>query len=354
MVVRFTYDCGAVIAITVGLAMLAVAAAPKQAHAMLRCWQQPDPKTLVEITHVQENAEQFKARQTAVNSQRRPAALLLSYGSQRTAYSAGLLVGWGETGNRPKFDLVTAVGPSAVIAPFAFIGAAGDQAIADTYNCKSDSWTELVRVALEHLDQSALEQIRQGHRNGRRLLISLKGSAVRPQTVWDIGQIAASRHPDALRQIQGIISASVDLTTSVPVPGTPIKAGRYSQRNHTFRVPGAGQPLLFQPNLSGSIANWYVVHNSVLFDDEVARYSGKRRTRSIEAFTSDDIFLRPVFDVLDHARQTGGSFRFAVVQPRRWFFPQTEFDQTFMRDVFLRAYRYARMGRLWQSPSRSR
>lgn len=324
-------------------------AARAQAH--LHCWQRLAPKTLVEVGHVQENAQQFARRQRLANGARRPAALLLSYGSQRTAFSAGLLVGWGETGYRPVFDLVTAVGPSALLAPFAFVGAAGDQAIADAFNCKAGSWQAMVQQTLSHIDDTMLARIRRGHSNGRRLLIALKGSAARPQTVWDIGKIAASRHPSALRQIRMIMVAAVDLTTEVAVPGQPIKAGQLSQRNHTFREIGAGQPFLFKPDLARSISSWYVVHNSVLFDDEVARYAGRRRAGAIKSFTTDKIFLRPVFDVLSHVRRTRAKFQIAVVQPRRWFYPETEFDQTFMRDIFQRTYRYARMGRIWQAQS---
>ncbi len=331
----------------VSLAVAQPASARNQ--SVLRCWQKLDPQTFVEVGHVQRNAEQFSRRQQAINATGRPAALLLSYGIQRTAFSAGLLVGWGETGYRPLFDLVTAVGPSAVMAPFAFVGGAGDQAIADMYNCKARNWNDYVRIALRHLDERMLMRIGDGHREGRRLMIALKGSAARPQTVWDIGKIAASRHPGALRQVRSIIAASVDLTTRVPAPGTPVQAGQFSQRNHTFRVVGAGLPVLFKPDLAGRISSWYVVHNSVLFKDEVARYAGQRRSGTIKSFTSENIFLRPVFDVAAHVKRTGAKFRIAVIQPRRWFYPETEFDQKFMKDIFRRAYRYARMGRLWQS-----
>ena len=331
--------------------MIVMAADPALARAehALRCWKKLAPQTLVEIGHVQANADQYSKRQAQANSARRPAALLLSDGLQRTAFSAGLLVGWAETGHRPVFDLVTAVGPSAVIAPFAFAGTVGDQTIADAFNCKTGNWQSVVSLATARMNASVLARIRQGHLEGRRLMIAIKGSPARAETVWDIGKIAASQHPNALEQIKRIIAASVDLTSQVPVPGAPVKAGRAGKRNHTFRVVGAGLPLLFQPALGRRIKSWYVVHNSALFTDEVASYGGKRRSGAIKSFTSDDVYLRPVYDVLSHAGQTGGAFQIAVIRPRRYFFPATEFDQAFMREVFLRAYRFARMGRLWQS-----
>ena len=341
-------------AIVVGLAMVMSSTAHARNQSLLSCWKKLDPQTFVEIGHVQENAGNYASRQKLVNSQRRPAALLLSYGSQRTAFSAGLLVGWGETGYRPIFDLVSAVGPSALLAPFAFVGRAGDQAIADAYNCKASDWNGMVQHALAHLDAAMVERIRQGHLAGRRLLVALKGSAARPQTVWDIGKIAASQKPGAAQQIRSILAASVNLTSRIAVPGHPVKAGRFSQRNHTFRVVGAGQPFLFRPELGRKIRHWYIVHNSVLFNDEIAKYANGRRAGSIKSFNADDVYLRPVFDVLQHVQSSRAKFRIAVIQPRRWFYPQTEFDQTFMRDIFQRAYRYARMGRLWQSGAAGR
>ena len=48
--------------------------------------------------------------------------LCLSGGGSFGAYSAGVLVGWSERGDRPAFDVVTGISTGALIAPFAFLG----------------------------------------------------------------------------------------------------------------------------------------------------------------------------------------------------------------------------------------
>src|SRR6202008_5372 len=48
--------------------------------------------------------------------------LAISGGAEDGAFGAGLLAGWGDTGTRPAFDLVTGVSSGALIAPFIFLG----------------------------------------------------------------------------------------------------------------------------------------------------------------------------------------------------------------------------------------
>ena len=50
--------------------------------------------------------------------------LVLSGGGENGAFAAGLLAGWSAAGDRPSFGVVTGVSTGALIAPFAFIGAA--------------------------------------------------------------------------------------------------------------------------------------------------------------------------------------------------------------------------------------
>src|ERR1700674_778837 len=53
--------------------------------------------------------------------------LAISSGGDDGAFAAGLLVGWTQTGRRPRFEVVTGVSAGALIAPFAFLGPAYDR-----------------------------------------------------------------------------------------------------------------------------------------------------------------------------------------------------------------------------------
>ena len=59
--------------------------------------------------------------------------LALSGGGSNGAYGAGLLVGWTEHGDRPKFDIVTGVSTGALAAPFAFLGSEWDPQLKAAY-----------------------------------------------------------------------------------------------------------------------------------------------------------------------------------------------------------------------------
>ena len=50
------------------------------------------------------------------------AYLSISGGGDNGAFTAGLLNGWSQTGNRPQFRLVTGISTGALIAPFAYLG----------------------------------------------------------------------------------------------------------------------------------------------------------------------------------------------------------------------------------------
>ncbi|HEX4611469.1 MAG TPA: patatin-like phospholipase family protein [Urbifossiella sp.] len=59
--------------------------------------------------------------------------LCLSGGGSFGAYSAGVLVGWSERGDRPEFDVVTGISTGALIAPFAFLGPKYDSQLKHFY-----------------------------------------------------------------------------------------------------------------------------------------------------------------------------------------------------------------------------
>src|SRR5215468_8487421 len=55
--------------------------------------------------------------------------LSLSAGGQNGAFGAGFLVGWRESGRRPKFDAVGGVSTGALLATHALLGTPADDAV---------------------------------------------------------------------------------------------------------------------------------------------------------------------------------------------------------------------------------
>ncbi|HEX2840272.1 MAG TPA: hypothetical protein VHO05_03255 [Hyphomicrobium sp.] len=319
------------------------------------CWEAPEPRTIEELAHVAENQQRRASSAQSPNSA--PRLLALSDGDLRTAYGAGLLVGWSETGKRPNFTSVTAVGLSALVAPFAFLGTEHDRKIADIYTCGASSVADMAERAASYIDAPILEAIARKHESGGRLVVALPGSAARRESIWDLGAIAASRHPQANRYIRNILLAAVDLTTGIDPATVPIAAGTLTERNRTFRNVGAGERFLFVGGSSPPNPAFYLIHNGVLFPDEGEAYTTARdAVSSSPPLQTTRPLVVPAYDFFLAARGTRTSVRIASPRPKLPFLPASEFDISFIRALFSDAYRQARMGREWRRtfPDRTR
>ncbi len=305
--------------------------------------------TVEEMGKVGENQETRAVKQRAIQSAPGHDVLMLSGGVLKVAYGAGLLVGWGETGRRPQFAVVTAVGASALIAPFAFIGHSGDQAIADLFNCSAGGMTGLAERAAAYLDQAVLDAIAREHAAGRRLVIGLSGSAARSEVVWDLGQLAASRHPGALAIARRVLLATVDRHTFVDPKEAPTGVGQTVTRSFTFRELGVGEPFLFSQRMApaGGGLRYHLIHNERIFPDESADYIRARATNG-DAQT-DAWAIVPGYSVVRHALATQSSFQFSSIKLRLGLIPQGQFDMTYLRALFLHAFRQGRMGKEWKA-----
>lgn len=290
------------------------------------------------------------AQRSASGAVRKPAALALSNPSGRlkAAYGAGLLVGWGETGNRPEFALVTAVGVSALVAPFAFLGSHGDRKIADLFTCQATSLEIMAERAATYIDAETLEQIARKHGAGARLLVALPGSAARRETIWDLGAIAASRHPQARRYIKNILLAAVDLTTFIDPSAVPVKAGTLVDRNTTFRQVGAGEPFLSDRSAIPPYPATYLIHNGVLFPDEGEAYVASRSNAFNVKVSRADMPVVTAYDFFLEANAWGTEIAIASPRPHLNIQPASEFDLAYLRALFVDAYRQGRMLREWR------
>ena len=309
------------------------------------CWSRPVPQTLTEIAEVLDNSQAVSAQKSGASAVPAPAVLALSSG--KTPYGAGLLVGWGETGRRPSFAVVTAVGTSAIIAPFAFLGADGDQKIADIFTCSAQSLKEVAQRAVSYLDDKTLQKIAARHDQGARLLVALPGSAARAETVWDLGAIAASRHPLAFNYIRDILLASVDLTTFVDPSRVPVRAGSIVERDRlAFRRAGAGERFLAFGQSSPAHAV-YVIHNGVLFPDESEAFMAWRNASGVHG-TEGQTTVVPAYDFFLAAKASQTGIRIASLRPSITIQPQAEFDMAYNSALFLYAYRHGRMKMEWR------
>lgn len=323
----------------------------KETASATGCWTRPAPRSIAEAARLSDNRSNYDLRKARARS-KQPAALLLSDGNLKTGFAAGHLVGWSETGTRPDFDTVTAVGPSALIAPFAFIGTAGDRHIADLFACPPSGWKAMADRSIAMIDDNLLDAIAALHQTGKRLLVAVQGNAARRSGYWNIGWIVAHRRSEAKRLIRSIFAAAIDLSSFPDTGVLPAPAGRFLPRNYAFRHMGSGNAVLPPIDSLTRFRTIYVLHNGVLRTNDDLDFAKKMRGTTVKRPNARQFSLRTVHHLRRAAATNLVPLHIASVKQRRWFYPKALFDPVYVRTVFTRSHRTARMGRLWLEGAR--
>ncbi len=170
--------------------------------------------------------------------------LAISGGGENGAFGAGLLCGWTQKGDRPKFRLVTGISIGALIAPFAFVGSSCDEKLRDActtissrdlFTLKpllsivgSDSLTDntpMREMLNRWVDLDLLAAVAREHAAGRRLLIGTTDLDAQRLVIWDMGAIASSGNPGALELFRKIMLASASIPGVFPPVYFDVEAG---------------------------------------------------------------------------------------------------------------------------------
>lgn len=316
-----------------------------------KCWERPVATSILEIFQSQAGSLMASNRQASEDG----SILALSDGANEAAYGAGLLVGWGETGARPAFAVVTGSGTSALIAPFAFLGEDGDQKIGDLFNCRSSSFKELADNAAVRLDEAVFAAIARRARNGRKLYLVVPASETHPATIWDASAIAVSGNPNALAYIRRILAAAVDRDGFLDPKQIPIAASRAATDRASLHSAGAGG-LFYVPQEEEAVpkgrAHYFLINNGKLNANEYRAYI---HFAAKIGGTGDDKrpfhTLTTSLDVFNRAKRNGEPFQFAYISTNVSLTPQyaNEIDFQYMGALFLRAWKLGHIGEGWRS-----
>jgi len=307
-------------------------------------------------------------------------ALSVSGGGENGAFGAGLLCGWSELGTRPVFNLVTGISTGALTAPFAFLGAAYDPQLRSVYTditladvLVARNWSAallddaladtspLFGTISRHLNDEMLAAIARGYDEGRLLLIGTSDIDAQLPVVWNIGAIAKSGHPEALKTVRRILLASASIPGAFPPVMFDVKSdGNAYQEMH---VDGGAfsQAFLYPPfvtrmrrermqkGLGVARARAFVIRNARL-DAEWANV--ERRTMGIagRAITSM-IFASGFNDILrmyGNTQRDGVDFNLAVIGSDFTGEYKEPFEQSYMRALFEYGFQKGRRGYEWQ------
>lgn len=164
--------------------------------------------------------------------------------------------------------MVTGISTGALIAPFAFRGPSYDAKLKDIYtgisgkdivekrflptavfdDAMADS-APLWRLTRKHVDEAMLRATAVERGKGRTLWIGTSNLDSMSGTIWDIGTIAASGHPDALNLVQSILIASSAILGAFPPVLIDVEAG--GNKYQEMHVDGgtSAQVFVYPPSL---------------------------------------------------------------------------------------------------------
>jgi hypothetical protein len=278
----------------------------------------------------------------------RYAHLALSGGGASGAFGAGFLGGWTSTCTRPVFKIVTGVSTGALMAPFAFLGSAYDEALREFYTTTRtrDIFVPgriLVRVLsgealadtrplqaliAQYVDAELLRRVAQEHQRGRRLYIGTADLDAPRFVVWNMGLIASSGRPEALDLFRKVMLASASIPVAFPPVFFEVELTPGGPRYDEMHVDGGVGARVFlnggvfrssvirQRGGQGGIGyeDIYVIHNGQLIPrpDPIGRSLPAIAVRVIDA-TGRAAAAGDLFRIFGYAQDEQASFRWITI-----------------------------------------
>lgn len=302
--------------------------------------------------------------------------LMISGGGAGGAFGVGVLAGWTATKTRPRFDVVTGVSTGALIASYAFLGAAYDDTLVHLYT--SGAAQDLVVIngpfgvfgssllksgpLKRHVERfitpDILNQIAVEHRKGRRLLVLTTNLDTQRGVIWNMGAIAASGNPDALKLFRDVIVASA----SVPGVLPPVMIQVASNERHFQEMHSDGgstsqiltPPLLIASALSSKKpvrqqVNLYVIVNNALipeFDvtpNRTVPALGRAYTTFLKSQAQSELTA-----LYNYAQRTGAHLHVASIDAQVPYSMLNPLDRSYMHAVYRLGYERTTAMTLWK------
>lgn len=300
--------------------------------------------------------------------------LALSGGGEDGAFSAGLLLGWTERGDRPEFQTVTGISVGAMVAPFAFLGpqydarlremvtaigpqaASGPSLMTAVFGISLVEQNPVLPVLERFLTADMLQAIGREYEKGRVLLIGTTNLNAGRPVIWNIGKLATSGHPQALALFRKIVLAS----SSIPGVFSPVlfdvrAAGKGYQEIH---VDGGVTAVAFiypaQIRIGAYLAQMpfkhrlYIIRNRKLTPDYDERIEGllSIAERSVHTLIRSQ-GNSDLYQIYHIARRDGIDYNLAYIPSSFGERAEGLFDQTYIRNLFDLGYRLGNAGYPW-------
>ncbi|WP_434735436.1 patatin-like phospholipase family protein [Candidatus Accumulibacter necessarius] len=310
--------------------------------------------------------------------------LALSGGGANGAFGAGLLNGWSSTGKRPTFKVVTGVSTGALMAPFAFLGPARDEALHEFYTTTRSrdifalgaflstvrellfgesiaDTSPLVTLIERHIDADFLGEIALAHQGGRRLYIGTVDLDSQRFIVWNMGLIATSGRPDALPLFRRVMLASA----AIPIAFSPVffeveaAGGRYDEMHvdggvgaQVFASGGlfSARELRQKAGRGSAREDIYVIHNGQLAADAgTTRRSVPDIARRTFKAAGISAVIGDLFRIYAQALREHSGFHWITIPDGVNLSGEETFDPVVMQQLYNVGYEIARAGPPWNT-----
>ncbi|ASY58477.1 patatin-like phospholipase family protein [Sinorhizobium sp. CCBAU 05631] len=303
--------------------------------------------------------------------------LMISGGGSGGAFSVGVLAAWSSAQTRPQFDVVTGVSTGALIAPLAFLGSAYDDTLVHLYTsgvandlARSKSLGGLLgssllrseplkRMVERFITPAVLEQVAAEHRKGRRLFVLTTNLDTQRAVIWNMGAIAGSNRPDALKLFRNILVASASIPGVYPAVMIEAESGgRHFKEMHSDG--GSASQILMLPQIlltSGKSlvpakrqsVNFYVIVNNALMP-EFATTPDKTLSVIARAYS---IFVKSqtqsaLTALYNYSKLTRARFHLASINVQLPYSMSDPFNTDYMRAVYNLGYAEFAAGTLWR------
>jgi predicted acylesterase/phospholipase RssA len=299
--------------------------------------------------------------------------LAISGGGDDGAFGAGLLVGWGDAGNRPDFDLVTGVSAGALAAPLVYLGRSRDAELREIFTkyTHSDIYTAGIMAPLfgaglvdtsplenliaNYVDERFLREVARERKNGRVLLIGTTNLDAQRSVLWDMGRIAMSGHPQALGLFRKILLASASIPGAFPPVRIKVRAeGRTYEELHvdggvTQQVFMSPQALAVRdPSMKRLPRRLFIIRNGKISPEwesvEAGVFSISRRSVSTLIKNQG---IGDLYRIYSTAQIEGIDFNLAAIPSKFDVKSEKPFEQTYMQALYEEGYRAGLQGYPW-------
>jgi predicted acylesterase/phospholipase RssA len=307
--------------------------------------------------------------------------LALSGGGAEGAFGAGILCGWSQTGTRPRFKLVTGISTGALMAPYAFLGPTYDDRLKKAYTTISaedifrahgpvaillslanlkeltslaDS-SPLAELVARLIDPQVLQEIAQEHLKGRRLLVGTTQLDAQRLVIWNMGAIAASGHPQALKLFRKIMVASAAIPGMFPPQYFEVEAG--GEKFQEMHVDGGtkAQVMLYEAAINLIVVGGqrprqlFIIRNEQVYPEWK---KVKPQLKYIAARAIDTLLksqgVGDLFRLYVYAQRDNFDYNLAYIPEAFTTRPTSPFDTAYMNRLFQLGYDLASRGFAWR------